>query len=380
MYYLIHYQTEFSIKMSAFTMKLFFSILVSFFAVIHSLHLSPNQMYSARGLLMNPRLTKDQRASIQNLLYVSHEKWAIKKATDFKQLHHYKCRDISIDELALSGKIGLLKSSRKYNGGSPFVKFSEIYVKSELLRAMTARLSVTSCISPTRRMQSRNATTVRYQSVSVIDGEEFSLFLQEPVGLSHTLPSLQSSSTFFLRTSQRYPGGVPLENPCTSFASHPEYFAVPEGNSSSGHFASLRLASLRLENPRTSPSLPLRICSRSHSALFFANTNFIKKISSHTDSIHSTQPHSIDTIQNNDVYASMWQYVDSLDAFTKRVVWLKYDVEFNVKCSNTKIAELMCCSEETVRKSLHSMRFILARSDSQSFMEDIGTSRHCEEL
>ena len=213
-------------------------IIMLFFVYIQTLHLSPKQMYSARGLLMNPALTDAQRQSVQNLLYVSHEKWAIKKAKEFKQLHHYKCRDISTDELVLSSRIGLLKSSKKYDGRSAFVRFSEIYVKSELLRTLTMRLSITNCISTRDRLKSSQTAKIT-RVVEMLDRL------------------------------------VPTETP------------TPE------------------ENQKTS-----------------------------------------------EFYKSVWQFVDTLDAFTKRVIWLKYDYEFKVQRSNKQVAELMCCSEETVRKSV----------------------------
>ena len=222
-------------------------ILVLFFAIIQTLHLSPKQMYSVRGILMHPGITVAQRSSIQNLLYVTHEKWAIKRAMEFKEFHRYKCRDISVDELALSSKIGLLKSSKKYNGHSSFVTFSEIYVMSEMLRTLTNRLSVTSCISQKNRMKS--------------------------------------------------------------------------------------------------PSSP--------SSINITNTNRIRRIYSYTDSLRSNQPQPLDHIQTNEFYASLWQNIDTLDRFTKCAIRAKYDFEFNVIRSNKRVAELMCCSEETVRKSVN---------------------------
>jgi len=129
-------------------------------ALIRAIHLSPQQMYSARGLLLHPQLTPAQRSHVQNLLYRSHEKWAIKQAKEFKQFHKYKCGDISLDELVLSGKMGLFKSSRKYDGRTGFTRFAEIYVKSELIRTMTSRLSFTGGISRTERMAKKNPANI----------------------------------------------------------------------------------------------------------------------------------------------------------------------------------------------------------------------------
>lgn len=209
------------------------------FVLVETLHLSPHQMYSVRGLLRNPALTVAQRQSIQNILYTTHNKWAIKKAIEFKELHRYKCRDLPTEDLILSSNIGLLKSSRKYNGLSVFNQFAEIYIKSELLRTMTTHISITSCISNRDRMRSTN-TTSAHRTVTAI------------------------------------------------------------------------------------------------------NTRVTK----------SDQPTPLANIQQIEFYRNSWAYVDTLDVFTKRVIWLKYDCEFKVKNTNIKIAELMCCSEETVRKSV----------------------------
>ena len=140
-----------------------FSVIILLFVqtvVVAALHLSPTEMYYARGLLMSPRLTYEQRASIQNLLYVCHEKWAVKKAVEFKKFHYYKCRDILTEDLVINSKIGLLKSSKVYNGRTAFTRFSEIYVKSELLRTLTNHLSSTSCFSKRDRMRSNRTTSV----------------------------------------------------------------------------------------------------------------------------------------------------------------------------------------------------------------------------
>ena len=72
-------------------MQLIICLLIVFVSgSVLALHLSPRQMYSARGLLMNPAITDAQRHSVQKLLYISHEKWAAKKAIEFKQFHRFK--------------------------------------------------------------------------------------------------------------------------------------------------------------------------------------------------------------------------------------------------------------------------------------------------
>lgn len=231
---------------------LFCIIIVAILALtVSSIHLSSVQMQDVRSLLGNPELTQIQRGSLQNLLYVTHEKWAIKKAMEFKELHRFKCRDITTRELALSSKIGLLKSSRIYDGRSHFVRFSDIFVKSELLRTMSSRLSVTSCISMKDRLKSKQPT-------------------------------------------------------------HPQ--------------------TAEYTNMHTN-----------------TNTNGNARVMSSMEWV----PSPMETFQTTELYEAPWTYVDSLDAFTKHVFWLKYDSEFQIQRSNKQIAELMCCSEETVRKAIN---------------------------
>ncbi len=51
--------------------------------------------------------------------------------------------------------------------------------------------------------------------------------------------------------------------------------------------------------------------------------------------------------QNN---YDLWIKINKLDSFTKRCFHLKYSYDFKEIRSNKEIAELMCCSTETIRK------------------------------
>jgi hypothetical protein len=44
--------------------------------------------------------------------------------------------------------------------------------------------------------------------------------------------------------------------------------------------------------------------------------------------------------------------------FVKRILYLKYFLKPNQKLSNKLISELMCCSEETIRKSLTNLTIL----------------------
>ena len=189
---------------------------------------------------MNPNLSSGQKIHVQKLLYKSHEKWAVKKAIEFKQLHKYKCGDISTDELALCGKMGLFKSSKNYNGQASFTKYAEMYVKNELLKAMTQRLK--GAIFHEIAMSRKPNTRSFYKSVVKRMDEH---------------PELSSN-----------PLDIKRHNQC----------------------------------------------------------NLLREY--------------------------MWRHINKRDAFTQRIFCYKYDFDFAQIRSNQQVAELMCCSEETVRKTI----------------------------
>ncbi len=251
---------------------LLLTISCAIYATVCAYHLTPSQMYFIRGVLMDPYLTLSQRdamvfsdlpelnyfglfpetnhdgdiiRNIPSLLYVTHEKWAKKKAIEFKCLHCHKCRDLSLDDLEFSSKIGLMKSANRYNGRTSFTRFSEIYIKSELLRTLTTHLSITACVSPKERMKSKNANDTNHQQTT------------HPIIIRHDRHTV--------------------------------------------------------------------------SAIF--------------------QPQV--EIQNKEFYRSVWELVDTFDAFIKYIIRTKYDYEFKVRKTNRQIAEMIDCSEETVRKSVN---------------------------
>lgn len=48
-----------------------------------------------------------------------------------------------------------------------------------------------------------------------------------------------------------------------------------------------------------------------------------------------------------------WRKINKLSPFTKRVLYQKFDIDFNVKYSNKYLAALNSCSEETIRKHVN---------------------------
>lgn len=239
-------------------------IFILLLSSVLALHLSPEQMYSVRGLLLKSRLSLAQKTSVQKLLYKTHEKWAIKKAVEFKQLHRYKCADISTDEVVLCAKMGLFRSSRNYNGSTGFTKYADIYVKSELLRFMSARIA-TNVLYITSKTDPNKSGPPKYQAM--LDRIE-----------SH--PELAS-------------------NPADTSRQHKQYMSMCD---------------------------------------------------------------------------YMWQHINKQDAFTWRVFCYKYDYDFTQIRSNKQVAELMCCSEETVRKTVKQENEKLRKSLSLRLTENIQTA------
>ena len=61
---------------------------------------------------------------------------------------------------------------------------------------------------------------------------------------------------------------------------------------------------------------------------------------------------NIEKITYIETMREIWEIIKKHDAFTYRVLDLKYDYEFNVIRTNKNISSLMCCSEEYVRKKI----------------------------
>jgi hypothetical protein len=106
---------------------------------------------------MNPR----EREQLNKVLYRCYEKYAVVKAYEFKRMHFYKCKNIDTQELLLSSKVGLYKAIQRYNANYSFVHFSEMYIKSELLKTLTYAFSL-SAVPKSVRMKSKKSFTKKY--------------------------------------------------------------------------------------------------------------------------------------------------------------------------------------------------------------------------
>ena len=236
-------------------MKINYILFIFFIKIffINSLHLTSYQMSSINNLIKNKNLNSEQRNIINKILYLSYEKWAIKKSIEFKKLHRFKCKNICTDELVLSGKFGLFKSIKNYNGNSPFIYFSEIYVKGELFKTLTNSFSLSPLPKNIRIKSKKN-----FSDKQIIEYKNL------------------------------------LTTKLINYSDNWQFDKI-----------------------------------------------YNKKEIEHLDKITK-----IDS--NNE----LWIKIENLDPFLKRIFYLKYDFEFNIIRSNKHISELMCCSEENIRKNL----------------------------
>lgn len=107
-------------------------LILIFIKNIICLYLNNNQIMCINNLIKNNKLNTIERNKINIILYKAYEKFAIKKAFEFKYL--YKCYKIVDEELIFCSKIGLYKSIMKYNGKFSLANYSLIYIYSELYK------------------------------------------------------------------------------------------------------------------------------------------------------------------------------------------------------------------------------------------------------
>jgi DNA-directed RNA polymerase sigma subunit (sigma70/sigma32) len=228
-----------------------------FINLVKSLHLNNYQINLINNLIQNPLLQNKEREKVNLILYKAYEKWAIKKAIDFKTLHKYKCANIKTQELVLSSKMGLFKSIKKYNGKFNFINYSSIYVNSELLKTITETYSLSILPKSFRRKSKAN--------ISIEDSIKYNNFLNTELSCQYKKWKLD--------------------------------------------------------------------------LMFVSDEDVLGKI-----------------IKKNEEEEKIKKITENLSSFSKRVLYLKYNYNDNLILSNKSVSELMCCSEETVRKSLEKIK------------------------
>ena len=236
----------------------FILLLLSKIIICNCLHLSPIQSDLIIKLIKNPQLTINQRKYINNVLYNSYEKRAIKKAVEFKKFHYNKCKNIIIDDLIMASKFGLYKSILKYNGNSSFVYFSNFYIDSELFKIITSYFSISSV-----------PKSIRIKNKSNFTNEELLEYKKNlfPIYVS-TL-----DDWYFDKYKHKYSNNV---------------------------------------------------------------VNNFEKL--------------------NDL-GTIWNSINILDPLLKKIIYLKYDFEFNKIRSHKQIGDLLCYSPEYIRITLKKMNY-----------------------
>ena len=239
----------------------------------NSLYLTRLQYNSIINLIKNPLTNSMEREKINLILYSAYEKWAIKKSLEFKKKHQYKCRDINQEELILSGKMGLFKSIRKYNGKYNFIVYSSIYIKGELLKLLTDHYALSILPKSYRKTNKTNLTTVERNTYKKL--------------LTTNVVSSQIDNNYqLINESQHW---------------------------------------------------------------YFDKHNRI------------LQEKIVDNLIEREKTNAIWNKINSLNPITRQIYHLKFDAEFNKIRSNKEVAELMCYSEENVRKRINKSRELIIK-------------------
>lgn len=208
------------------------------------------------NLIKNPNLGKTERGKINKIMYLSYQKWAIKKAYEFKKKHYYKCSRIPTDELILYSKVGLYKSIVNYKGTSDFTYYSSLYIRYELIKALTDSFSL-SILPKKIRMESKANYT-----------------LEESENYKDLLTTMVKTDCNYWKNNK-------------------------------------------------------------------INLN---------DEI-------INTNEYQNKLRETWDYINNnYEPFLKRVIFLKYDYQFNEIKTNKIVGKLMCCSEEWIRKNIEKIK------------------------
>jgi len=110
----------------------------------------------------------------------------------------------------------------------------------------------------------------------------------------------------------------------------------------------------RFENAITTEKKALFMRKMLHNKLL--NTKFIGKDDWLIDkNLNHNENVILQSIVDKETYEEMWYKINhssDVTPFQKRIFYLKYDSQFNKIRSNRKVAELMDCSEEYVRRQL----------------------------
>lgn len=222
------------------------------FHLYSSFHLSSKQFYLIHNLIQKPNLPQKYKYKLHHILYTAFEKYSVKKAIEFKKYHYHKCQNIDINDFIIASKFGLFQAIKNYNGKSNFLYYSNIYIKSELLKTLTSHYSI-SPLSKTIRKKNKNNFT----------------------------------------KEQLYKYNKLLSTRLIGYDNHWQF------------------------------------------------DSYINK---------ETNLELIEKKENN---IEIWNKINNLKPFFKKIIHLKFNVDFNKIRSNKEISILMCCTEENIRFNLN---------------------------
>lgn len=114
---------------------------------------------------------------------------------------------------------------------------------------------------------------------------------------------------------------------------------------------------LALTHSYSLSKLPKRVRSKSKKNMNETELYHYKQLLNtevHSEINHwtATKISILDHYESLEKYRDAWDLINSQEPFIKRVMYLKYDYDFKVLRSNKRVALLMCCSQEYVRKKL----------------------------
>jgi RNA polymerase sigma factor (sigma-70 family) len=130
---------------------IFYTFLLFTILQVNTLYLNKIQQQTIKTLILNNKLSLIEREKINSVLFQAYKECAHKKASYFKYIHKYKCRNIHINDLKSAAEFGLMKASKHYNGNSSFYYYSSLHIKNELLTALTNYNSIASISKTTLR-------------------------------------------------------------------------------------------------------------------------------------------------------------------------------------------------------------------------------------
>lgn len=149
------------------------------------LYINKHQWTTINSFLKKKNFTTiEQKEQINKIIYSHYEKWAFYKASQFKQFHYYKCKEIRQQELNLYASIGLIKSIQNYDPckceNTTFSIYSLNYVIGELYNGMTI-LQPMSILTKTERKKSYNKRIDNTKYTTTLVGDDNYLFDSNPI-------------------------------------------------------------------------------------------------------------------------------------------------------------------------------------------------------